>query len=128
MWSSVYPIAAETKSLTDPKTPLFVDIGGNVGHSCAFFKHYFSHVPGRVILQDLEAKIAVALKTNGVENIAYNFFDPQPMKGKILPQPCYPFTSHNIQRFFLRTLTHFLQARNTTHSPYPTRLAHFKMS
>jgi len=81
-WLSVYPIETETKAL-NPNAPLvlLVDIGGNIGHICAQFKQVFPDVPGRVILQDLPETIAAALSTPGVENVAYNFFEPQPIKG-----------------------------------------------
>lgn len=79
-WLSVYPIETETKAL-DPKAPLLVDIGGSIGHICAQFKQVFPNVPGRVIVQDLPETIAAALPTPGVENMAYNFFETQPVKG-----------------------------------------------
>ncbi|KAF4620123.1 hypothetical protein G7Y89_g14699 [Cudoniella acicularis] len=81
MWFSVYPVSAETEGLTDPENPLLVNIGGNIGHSCTFFKENFPDIPGRIILQDLAENIAVALKTKGVENMVYNFFEPQPIRG-----------------------------------------------
>ncbi|EMR85431.1 putative o-methyltransferase protein [Botrytis cinerea BcDW1] len=79
MWMSVYPIESETKEL-DPKAPLLVDIGGNVGHNCVHFKTMFPNIPGRIILQDLPENIKAALSTPGIEPMVYDFFKPQPIK------------------------------------------------
>lgn len=78
-WLAVYPVKEETKGL-DPEAPLLVDIGGSIGHICAQFKQTFPDIPGRVILQDLPETVAAALPTPGVENIAHDFFTPQPIK------------------------------------------------
>ncbi|KAL9625056.1 MAG: hypothetical protein Q9160_000785 [Pyrenula sp. 1 TL-2023] len=79
-WMDEYPIERDTQGL-DPNAPLFVDIGGNVGHYCAKFKKVFPTVPGRVILQDLPSTLENALQTPGVEALAHDFFEPQPIKG-----------------------------------------------
>lgn len=80
-WLTVYPVREETSSLVDPQRPLYVNIGGGIGHQCAQFKDKYPDIPGRVILQDLPDTITLALSTPGVENMAHNFFDPQPIKG-----------------------------------------------
>ncbi|KAF7956538.1 hypothetical protein EAE96_003874 [Botrytis aclada] len=79
-WLSVYPVEEETKNW-DPSLPVFVNMGGGVGHQCAQFKAKYPDIPGRVILQDLPHSIENALPTQGVENMVHNFFDPQPIKG-----------------------------------------------
>lgn len=81
-WLSVYPVKEETKNW-DASKPVYVNIGGGIGHQCAQFKEKFPDVPGRVILEDLPHSIEKALSTPGVENIAHNFFEPQPIKGKV---------------------------------------------
>lgn len=80
-WMDEYPIERDTHD-GDPALPLFVDIGGNVGHFCAKFKKVFPTVPGRVILQDLPSTLANALPTPGVEALAHDFFEPQPIRGE----------------------------------------------
>ncbi|KJZ71734.1 hypothetical protein HIM_08876 [Hirsutella minnesotensis 3608] len=80
-WLSVYPVTEESKGWTDAERPLYVNIGGGIGHQCAEFKQKYPDIPGRVILQDLPHSVAQALPTPGVENIAHNFFEPQPVKG-----------------------------------------------
>ncbi|KAL9086393.1 MAG: hypothetical protein Q9165_007179 [Trypethelium subeluteriae] len=79
-WLDEYPVERDAQNW-DPNLPVFVDVGGNVGHYCALFKHRFPAVPGRVILQDLPHSLAQALQTPGVEAVAHDFFEPQPLKG-----------------------------------------------
>lgn len=80
-WLTVYPVSEECKDV-DPSRPVYVNIGGGIGHQCAQFKETFPNIPGRVVLEDMPHSIAKALPTPGVENIAHDFFEPQPVKGK----------------------------------------------
>lgn len=80
-WLTVYPVREEAVGLTDPERPLYVNIGGGIGHQCAQFREKFPDLPGRVILQDLPGTVARALPTLGVENMAHDFFQPQPIRG-----------------------------------------------
>lgn len=81
-WLTVYPVAEETKGwdAQDNSRAIYVNIGGGIGHQCAQFRERYPDLPGRVILQDLPHSIAQALPTAGVENVAHNFFEPQPIK------------------------------------------------
>ena len=79
-WFDIYPVEERTKDW-DAEKPVFVDVGGSVGHQCAHFKRYFPNVRGRVILQDMQHSIDNALPTPGVENMTHDFFQPQPIKG-----------------------------------------------
>jgi demethylsterigmatocystin 6-O-methyltransferase len=81
-WLSVYPVEKETKSWS-PEHPIFVDVGGGLGHQCAALKGKYPKLPGRVILQDLPPAIQAAITTTGVENTIHDFFRPQPIKGMI---------------------------------------------
>ena len=80
-WLDVYPIEQETQDW-NPNAPLFVDVGGNVGHLCAELKGRYPNLPGEVVLQDQEHPIKMALPTPGVRNMVHDFFEPQPVKGK----------------------------------------------
>jgi len=80
-WLTVYPVEEQVRDW-DPERPVYVNMGGGIGHQCAQFLHKYPQVPGRVILQDLPHSIAKALPIPRVENIAHNFFDPQPIKGQ----------------------------------------------
>ncbi|KAI0148068.1 O-methyl transferase B [Hypoxylon sp. NC0597] len=80
-WLAVYPVCEEAAGLTDPERPLYVNVGGGIGHQCAQFKEKYPDLPGRVILEDLPGTVAQALPTPGVENLVHDFFMPQPIKG-----------------------------------------------
>lgn len=82
-WLSVYPVREQVPESWPADRPLYVNIGGNIGHQCAEFRDKFPAdvLPGRVILQDLPHSIAAALATPGVENMVHDFFKPQPVRG-----------------------------------------------
>jgi hypothetical protein len=87
-WISVYPVEEEVKRWSSDRTtdaPLYVNIGGSIGHQCKQFKEKYPNLEGRVVLQDLEHSVNNAMQTPGVENIIHNFFDPQPLKGQFSP-------------------------------------------
>lgn len=92
-WLSVYPVLEELGDWKafDPGRPVYVNVGGGIGHQCKQFRDKFPELPGRVILQDLPHTVAEALSTPGVENMAHDFFKPQLVKGKFLTSS--PFTS-----------------------------------
>lgn len=66
-----------------PETPIFVDIGGGLGHQCALLKT-IPDLVGRVVLQDLPQAIEHALPTAGVEKMVFDFWGEQPIKGQYL--------------------------------------------
>lgn len=80
-WLHGYPFERDTEAW-DTERPVFVDIGGNVGHYCALFKKTFPRIPGQVFLQDLQETIAQALDTPGVKTISHDFFERQPIQGE----------------------------------------------
>lgn len=71
---------------TDATTPLFVDIGGAMGHMCIAVKRRFPDLKGRIILQD-QPFVIDQVKTNplpgfeGIEAAVHDFFTPQMIKG-----------------------------------------------
>ena len=65
-----------------PETPVFVDVGGGIGHQCALLKEHVPDLVGKVVLQDSASVIQRALPTPGVEKMAYDFWKAQPIKGK----------------------------------------------
>ncbi|KAI0391258.1 S-adenosyl-L-methionine-dependent methyltransferase [Xylariaceae sp. FL0594] len=79
-WLSVYPVSAEAASWPSEK-PLYVNIGGGVGHQCAQFREMYPNLQGRNVLQDLPKVVKDALPTPGVENMEYNILQPQPVRG-----------------------------------------------
>ena len=83
IWLDVFPVEELLCHNLEPETPLFVDIGGGIGHQCAAFKSRFPHLPGRVILQDLPQTLPQVIPTPGVEATPHDFWTPQPVKGKL---------------------------------------------
>jgi hypothetical protein len=83
-WLSVYPVEEEAANWPADRG-LYVNIGGSIGHQCAQFREKYPHLQGRVILQDLPHSVANALLTPGVENIAHDMFEPQPIVGMQSP-------------------------------------------
>lgn len=103
-WLSVYPVDQETSGLS-PERPVFIDVGGGLGHQCAALKDKYPSLPGRVILQDLPHAIQAALSTPDVEKMEHDFFKRQPIKGRGW-QSLLPF-KHDLTY-------HQLQEQNTT--------------
>lgn len=82
VWLDEFPFEAEIgKESNDPDLPLFVDIGGGIGHQCQLLHERCASLPGRLILQDQGPVIAQALPMDGVEKMVHDFFTPQPVKG-----------------------------------------------
>lgn len=86
MWYDVYPVERLLGHAVPYEDTVFlVDIGGNQGHDLARFRQHYSHLPGKMVLQDLPEVVeeASALQA-GIEVMGYSFMDPQPVKG-LLP-------------------------------------------
>ncbi|KAJ5673709.1 hypothetical protein N7507_002836 [Penicillium longicatenatum] len=80
-WFDVYPL----KRLIDgaiysPEVAFLVDVGGNEGHDLGSLHARYASLPGRLFLQDLP-KMVQNVDREGIENMAYSFLDPQPVKG-----------------------------------------------
>ena len=86
-----FPFETEIARNSQPETPIFVDIGGSIGHQCVALKKKLPHVPGRVILQDLPPVIAHAISAEGIETMVHDFMTEQPIKGMIRLRARYIF-------------------------------------
>ncbi|KAI1129770.1 S-adenosyl-L-methionine-dependent methyltransferase [Nemania abortiva] len=70
----------------EASTPIFVDVGGSMGHQCIAVKQLYPELVGRVVLQDLPETIE-KVKANplpgmeGIEVHAHDFFTPQLVRG-----------------------------------------------
>ncbi|KAF9891654.1 hypothetical protein FE257_003666 [Aspergillus nanangensis] len=60
---------------------LFVDVAGGRGHDLKDFCERFPQAKGRVILEDLPHVLDEALPIPGVERVAFDLFQPQPIQG-----------------------------------------------
>ena len=89
-WLDIFPfedrIVIDTKK--DNGTVLFVDVGGNEGHVVKERRARYPDLDGRVILQDQQSVVNRLLdrladfEEQGIEVMAHDFFNPQPVKGK----------------------------------------------
>ena len=67
---------------SDPHAALIVDVGGSHGHDLLKFKEHYPELPGKFILQDLpETLMSLSGELNGIEPVAYDFYEPQPIEG-----------------------------------------------
>lgn len=67
----------------DAKQALCIDIGGGSGQMLREVRYFRPELKGRMIVQDLPKEIEERESVRGVEGMAYSFFDPQPIRGKI---------------------------------------------
>lgn len=80
-WLSVYPLEAEIQRW-DARKPLFVDVGGGIGHQCMELIDRYPKLPGRIILQDLANCIDEALRSPELDVMTHDRYDWQPIKGQ----------------------------------------------
>ncbi|OJJ71725.1 hypothetical protein ASPBRDRAFT_43120 [Aspergillus brasiliensis CBS 101740] len=81
-WYEFYPWKERLQKTTNADRVLLVDIGGGKGHDICRFKQRNPDVVGRLVIQDLPS-IIEGIQTplvDGVEAIAYNMFEAQPIK------------------------------------------------
>lgn len=81
-----YPFKKATGEVgADPNAVTLVDIGGGFGQAIKNIRKEYPGLKGRFILQDLPKTIdqidATQAKEDGFELHAYDFFNPQPIKG-----------------------------------------------
>ncbi len=83
-WYEVFPVTDQLSAglRSDPRATLLVDVGGSRGHDLLKFKEQHSSLSGRLILQELPETInSLSDELGGIEAMAYNFYDPQPVIG-----------------------------------------------
>lgn len=83
LWFDVYPVERLLGHAVPYEDTVFlVDIGGNQGHDLSRFRQKYSHLPGKIVLQDLpEVVKGVSGRESGIEVMGHNFLDPQPIQG-----------------------------------------------
>ncbi|KAF6833949.1 o-methyltransferase [Colletotrichum plurivorum] len=78
-WMGMYPhqkMVAEA----DPSLPLFVDVGGGIGHDLMRLHDAYPETASRLYLADLPAVIAENIVPASIKKVDYDFFTPQPVK------------------------------------------------
>lgn len=81
-WSDgqLYPVKEKLRSVEDSDGVLVVDVGGGNGHDLEWFHKNHAELKGRLILQDLPY-ITDNVKLEGIEPMAHDFYNEQPIKG-----------------------------------------------
>ncbi|KAF2151155.1 S-adenosyl-L-methionine-dependent methyltransferase [Myriangium duriaei CBS 260.36] len=79
-WLDTYPYKQAAEGL-DPERVFFVDIGGGFGHQSVALRKMLPDLTSRIVVQDLAATLKDAPEHAGVEMMAYDFFEPQQIKG-----------------------------------------------
>ncbi|KAK4888850.1 hypothetical protein LTR27_012311 [Elasticomyces elasticus] len=98
-WFEVYPAAQRLIEMSTLKENdvLLVDVGGGLGHEVVGFQKAFPEAVGRMVLQDLPATLESVKLPNGIETMGHDFFQPQPVKGKLV---------FGARIYFLRQIMH----------------------
>ena len=85
-WFDRYPVEEKLGDAFDRSedTVLLVDVGGSGGHVLQEFVAQRGKRKNRLVVQDLPAALGSAekLRPFGIEAMPYDFFTPQPIKGK----------------------------------------------
>ena len=85
--SSESGVMLERKLMEEDRI-LLVDVGAGQGRLLGDIRKNKDLV-GRIIAQDLPEVIAGRESVSGVENMAFDFLQPQPVKGELHPFPIY---------------------------------------
>jgi demethylsterigmatocystin 6-O-methyltransferase len=83
-WLDGYPIPEKTKGLKRGDQPLFIDMGGGVGHESLSLRDRYPDLPGAVVVQEIQATLDAlppSQRRAEVEYTVHDFFTPQPIKG-----------------------------------------------
>lgn len=81
----LYLFADELSKLAEDNTATIVDVGGGRGHILRQIKKSAPELKGKFILQDQATVIAdngTETQPYGIEAMAHDFFQPQPIKGR----------------------------------------------
>ena len=79
-WLTIYPHKSLVASASE-KSPVLVDVGGNVGHDLDRFRLRHPQIAHRLVLQDRPDVIVLSKCPDPVQKMSYDFFTPQPVKG-----------------------------------------------
>lgn len=83
-WFEIYPAREKLQNARSGSgSVLMVDVGGGPGQELIGFQKANPDIPGRLILQDLRITLdRIQEIPEGIEKMEYDFFTPQPIKGK----------------------------------------------
>ncbi|KAF9882209.1 hypothetical protein CkaCkLH20_00245 [Colletotrichum karsti] len=78
-WMDIFPHQALVAE-SEPSLPLFVDVGGGIGHDLMRLYNTYPEAASRLYLADLPEVVASNIVPEAVNKVGYNFFTPQPVK------------------------------------------------
>lgn len=81
-WVDIFPHQKILGSDMDSDSPLLVDVGGNIGHDMEKFRQIYPMTASRLYLEDRPEVVKHSKCPGTVNKIGYDFFTPQPIKGK----------------------------------------------
>ena len=81
-WVDIFPHETLLDSDVDSNSPLVVDVGGNIGHDIEKFRQKNPDTAPRLYLEDRPEVVKHSKCPEPVNKIGYDFFTPQPIKGK----------------------------------------------
>ncbi|KAI9372991.1 S-adenosyl-L-methionine-dependent methyltransferase [Aspergillus egyptiacus] len=83
VWVDHFPVLEQLGGFSSGSTDrtLMVDIGGGFGQQSKALRSKWPSLEGRIIVQDLPPTLAGAEPADGVEFVAHDFFQPQPVQG-----------------------------------------------
>jgi demethylsterigmatocystin 6-O-methyltransferase len=79
-WLDAYPCKEKTEGLK-PEQPLFIDLGGGIGHQAIALWEKLPDLPNKIVLQDIPQTLEHTIKHPGVEVVVQDFFQPQAITG-----------------------------------------------
>ena len=82
-WLDAFPLELLRDKEGSLSTPLFVDVGGGIGHQCIALKARLPGLTRRIILQDLPTVLSRAQSAPGIEHMPHDFWDEQPVRGTL---------------------------------------------
>lgn len=78
----IFPHETLLDSDVDSNTPLVVDVGGNIGHGIEIYRKKNPDAASRLYLEGRPEVIKHSKCPELIKKISYDFFTPQPIKGK----------------------------------------------
>lgn len=87
-WVNLLPVEETIMNGANEQStaPLIVDVGGGYGHDLTLFRKSFPNAKGLLVLEDQSEVIdgiPDELRNETFQTIKYDFFQPQPIKGKV---------------------------------------------
>lgn len=81
-WLAAVDFETEFAANIEADEVVFVDVGAGIGQQCQILREAYPDL-GRIVLQDKPYVIEEALPVSGMETMAYDYFDEQPVKGQL---------------------------------------------